>query len=173
MELSQLSVALPGTNQVCTVLGITNNLLSTLYSWQLVFTSKGLAPSSATGAVLLNSTGEAHYTTSTDVLMMMDKVTLVARRYHTPRVKSSGLTQHAKRIPQSLATALQEGMSCHQLGSSTSSVAALSGCGSIVARISKWRISTTCMPAVCQNTPALQLLCAETHLQDLVTAQCS
>lgn len=58
MELSQLSVALPGSNKVCTVLSITNNLLSTLYSWQLVYTSQGLTPSSATGAVLLNSTGE-------------------------------------------------------------------------------------------------------------------
>jgi hypothetical protein len=78
MELSQLSVALPGTNQVCTVLSITNNLLSTLYSWQLVFTSKGLAPSSATGAVLLNNTGEAHWLHLLDELIIMDKVTQIS-----------------------------------------------------------------------------------------------
>jgi hypothetical protein len=59
MELSQLSFVLPGTNRVCTVLGVTNNLLSILYSWQLVFQpgSKGLTATAATGALLLNSTG--------------------------------------------------------------------------------------------------------------------
>jgi hypothetical protein len=58
MELSQLSVAVPGTNQVCTVLGITNNLLSTLHSWQLVWQQRGMVGEQATRATLLNSTGE-------------------------------------------------------------------------------------------------------------------
>jgi len=59
MELSQLSVAVPGTDRVCTVLSIRNNLLSILYSWQLVWQpgSEGLTATSASGAVLLNNTG--------------------------------------------------------------------------------------------------------------------
>lgn len=63
MELSQLTIALPGTSKACTVLAITNNLLSTLYSWQLVWqpASKALTATSATGAVLLNSTGEGQH----------------------------------------------------------------------------------------------------------------
>lgn len=58
MELSQLSVAVPGTNKVCTVLGITNNLLSILHSWQLVWQQRGMVGEQATRATLLNSTGE-------------------------------------------------------------------------------------------------------------------
>jgi hypothetical protein len=59
MELSQLTLALPGTNRVCTVLSITNNLLSILYSWQLVWqpASQELAATAASRAVLLNGTG--------------------------------------------------------------------------------------------------------------------
>jgi hypothetical protein len=59
MELSQLSVAVLGTNKVCTVLGITNNLFSILHSWQLVWQQRGLVGEQATRATLLNSTGEA------------------------------------------------------------------------------------------------------------------
>lgn len=58
MELSQLSVAVPGTDRVCTVLSIRNNLLSILHSWQLVWQPReGLTATSASGAVLLNNTG--------------------------------------------------------------------------------------------------------------------
>lgn len=60
MEVSQLSVSLPGSNRVCTVLSISNNLLSTLYSWQLIWQpagSAGLTAVAATGAIMLNNTG--------------------------------------------------------------------------------------------------------------------
>lgn len=62
MELSQLSIALPGSNRVCTVMSITNNLLSILYSWQLLWqpASKALRATNATGAQLLNSTGDSN-----------------------------------------------------------------------------------------------------------------
>jgi hypothetical protein len=37
LELSQLSVALPGTDTVCSVLRISNNLAVQVHSWQLVW----------------------------------------------------------------------------------------------------------------------------------------
>lgn len=71
LELSQLSFVLPGTNSLCTVLGVTNNLLSILHSWQLVFQpgSKGLTAAAATGALLLNSTGEHSCSSRTRALV--------------------------------------------------------------------------------------------------------
>lgn len=60
MEVSHLAAALPGSADVCNVILIRNNLLSVLYSWQLMWdleTKGGLEAVAADGNVLITSTG--------------------------------------------------------------------------------------------------------------------
>lgn len=60
MEVSHLAAALPGSADVCNVILIKNNLMSVLYSWQLMWesaTGPGLEAVAADGDVLITSSG--------------------------------------------------------------------------------------------------------------------
>jgi hypothetical protein len=58
MEVSHLAVAMPGSADVCSAFRIKNNLMSALYSWQLVWepgAAGGLLAAGADGAVAIAS----------------------------------------------------------------------------------------------------------------------
>ncbi|WIA28811.1 hypothetical protein OEZ86_011340 [Tetradesmus obliquus] len=58
MEVSHLAVAMPGSAHVCSAFRIKNNLMSALYSWQLVWepgAAGGLLAAGADGAVVISS----------------------------------------------------------------------------------------------------------------------
>lgn len=60
MEVSHLAAALPGSKDVCNIILIRNNLLSVLYSWQLMWdsgTEPGFEAVAADGDVLITSSG--------------------------------------------------------------------------------------------------------------------
>jgi hypothetical protein len=83
MEVSHLAVAMPGSADVCSAFRIKNNLMSALYSWQLVWepgAAGGLAAAGADGAVVIASDTGASAGTA---MNMQHSTLIILKRNHS------------------------------------------------------------------------------------------